>query len=71
MARILEPGENPYADENGATIDYSALSCPRCGCNGVKVEQMPNPAGWMSRIGKARCEHCRARFQIQAIDEDE
>jgi hypothetical protein len=52
-------------------LDVSELSCPRCGFQDCRIEQMPNPAGWMSRIGKARCEHCRARFQIQAIDEDE
>ena len=55
--------------DDGIELD-NQTHCPRCGFGPCDILSMPNPAGWWSRLGKARCPHCRLEFTIRALDED-
>ena len=58
---LTDPDE--YEDGELDTLD---LYCPKCGINDVRVIRLPNPAGWWSRFGEARCNQCRCKFPIRA-----
>ena len=72
MARTYDSWNELNADfERGFDIDTADLVCPnkRCPCGiNIEVLQLPNPRGWWSRSGQARCLDCGTRFQIAGSD---
>jgi transcription elongation factor Elf1 len=59
-----------YGTEREEPVIDNQIDCPRCGFQGCTITRMPQPETWMNRIGKARCDHCGATFDIQAIDDE-
>ena len=62
-------GFDEYLDD-GIDVE-NQTHCPRCGFGPCDILKAPDPAGRWSRIGKARCPHCGAKFNITAHDEDD
>jgi len=59
-------------DDYGPDFDLdNRTACPRCGFGPCDIIKVPDPAGWWSSIGRARCPHCRLIFDITAADEDD
>jgi hypothetical protein len=63
-------------------FDLSGLACPKCGCPDVEVVKWPrgNPprlvdrqweGSWSGSTGRAVCRHCRIKFSIKIVPEEE
>lgn len=53
----------------GVEIDDFSLHCPYRDCgagpHAIEVLRVPNPKGWWSRQGRAKCEECGREFPVE------